>query len=143
MATLDAFLKSNGVNKETLERLTVESHRNVIANEIDEDWEDLASVIGVPSGDVDEIKLKYGNQRPLDRSLAMMKIWHGLWGKEATYLRLFQGLWQIGRGDLMERVIVLNSGNFGTDDDHQESCKCVRSFIFEQATWLIHLQPDI
>ena len=47
--------------------------------------ESLATFIGIPPGDIDEIKDEY--RKPLDR-LAMMRRWHELWGKEAAYLKL-------------------------------------------------------
>ena len=60
-----------------------------------------------PPEDVDDIKDKY--REPLVRRLAMMRRWHELWGKEATYLRLIEGLRQIGRRDLIEFVVgILN-----------------------------------
>lgn len=44
-------------------------------------------------------------RKPLDRRLAMMRRWHKLWGSEATYLRLIKGLRQIGRRDLIDRLM--------------------------------------
>ena len=38
----------------------------------------------------------------------MMRRWHELTGKEATYLRLIEGLRQIGKKDLIEHVVELN-----------------------------------
>ena len=57
-----------------------------MAKGIGGDWESLATFIGIPPGDIDEIKDEY--RKPLDRRLAMMRRWHKLWGKEAMYLKL-------------------------------------------------------
>ena len=51
------------------------------------------------------IKDEYRN--PLDRRLAMMRRWHELCGKEATYLRLVEGLKKIQRKDLIEFILQL------------------------------------
>ena len=52
--------------------------------------------------EVDDIKDKY--KELLDRGLAMMRRWHELWGKEATYSRLAESLKQTGRADLVELI---------------------------------------
>ena len=104
---LESILKTYDVSKKTLKRSTIEDHRNKIAQKVGGDWESLATFIGVPPEDVDDIKDKY--REPLVRRLAMMRRWHELWGKEATYLRLVEGLRLIGRRDLIEFVVgILN-----------------------------------
>ena len=100
---LDTLLHTYGVTKETLERAVSVEQRNEIAKGIGGDWESLATFIGVPPGDIDDITEGY--RKPLDRRLAMMRRWHELWGKEATYLRLVEGLRQIGRRDLIEFIV--------------------------------------
>ena len=100
---LESILRYNGVSKENLKRSTIENHRNKIAQKIGGAWESLATFIGVPLEDVDDIKEKY--REPLDRKLAMMRRWYELWGEEATYLKLVKGLRQIGRKDLIESVV--------------------------------------
>ena len=89
-----------GMSEKELMCTVSEKHRNEIANEIGGDWESLATFIGVPPKDVDGTKDTY--RKPLDRRLAMMKRWHELWGRDATYSRLVEGLRQIGRRDLIE-----------------------------------------
>ena len=101
---LESILKTYDVSKESLKRSTIEDHRNKIAQKVGGDWESLATFIGVPPEDVDDIKVKY--REPLVRRLAMMRRWYELWGKEATYLRLVEGLRLIGRTDLIEFVLV-------------------------------------
>ena len=76
---LESILRDNGVSKETLKRSTTKDHRNKIAQKIGGDWESLATIFGVPSEDVYDIKEEYG--KPMDRRLAMMRRWHELWGK--------------------------------------------------------------
>ena len=102
MAQLDALLQTHGVRRETLKCVVSEEHRNEIAKKIGGDWESLATFIGVPSVEVDDIKEKC--REPLDRRLAMMRRWHELWGRKATYHRLVEGLKQIGRKDLIEFI---------------------------------------
>ena len=89
-----------GIRKETLKCVVSDKHRNEIAKRVGDAWESLATFIGVSNVDVDDIKEKY--VQPLDRRLAMMRRWHELWGSEATYQRLVEGLRQIGRRDLIE-----------------------------------------
>ena len=103
MAQLDALLKTYGVKRETLKRVVSEKHRNTLAQGVGGDWESLATFIGVPRGDIDDIKDEY--RKPLDRRLAMMRRWHELWGEEATYLLFVEGLRQIGRRDLIQNVL--------------------------------------
>ena len=98
-------LRDYGVSMEALRSSTIEDHRNKIAQKIGGAWESLATFIRVPSEDVDDIKEKY--REPRDRRLAMMRRWHELWGEEATYLKLIEGLKQIGRRDLIEIVVGL------------------------------------
>ena len=102
MAQLDALLLTHGLRRETLKCVVSEEHRNEIANRVGGDWESLATFVGVPSGDIDDIKEEH--RKPLDRRLAMMRRWYELTGKEATYLRLIEGLKQIGRKDLIEFI---------------------------------------
>ena len=89
-----------GISKEILKCVVSNKHRNDIASKIGDAWESLATFIGVPPEDVHDIKEEY--RKPLDRRLAMMRRWHELWGSEATYRRLVEGLRQIGRRDLIE-----------------------------------------
>jgi archaellum biogenesis ATPase FlaH len=96
------FSQTFGISKETLKCVVSDKHRNEIAKRVGGTWESLATFIGVTSGEVDDIKEKY--VEPLDRRLAMMRRWHELWGSEATYLRLVEGLRQIGRRDLIELI---------------------------------------
>ena len=100
---LESVLRVSGASKETLKISVIEDHRNEIARLVGKDWESLATFIGVPNVDVDDIKKEY--REPLDRRLAMMRRWHELWGSEATYLRLVEGFQKIGRRDLIELVV--------------------------------------
>ena len=89
-----------GISKETLKCVVSNKHRNDIASRTGDAWESLATFIGVSPEDVHDIKEEY--RKPLDRRLAMMRRWHELWGSEASYRRLVEGLRQIGRRDLIE-----------------------------------------
>ena len=112
MAELDALLHTYGVTKKTLEHAVSVGHRNEIAKRIGGDWESLATFIGVPPGDIDDIRDVY--RKPLDKRLAMMRRWHELWGSEATYLTLLEGLRQIGRRDLIENVLIESKFRFSS-----------------------------
>ena len=62
------------------------------------------------------------------RRLAMMRRWHELYGREATYLRLVEGLRQIGRRDLIEFVVgILNC---------QQPDNYLRALINLRQSWL-------
>ena len=112
---LDALLR-----KEALECVVSIEHRNMVVKGIGGDWESLATFIGIPPGDIEDIKEEH--KRPLGRRLAVMRKWHKLCGKMlCMYLRLVKGLRQIGRKDLIESVLL-------------QLCKCKQSAESEVAT---------
>ena len=114
---LDAIFRNyNNMSREILDRPIVDNYRNIITRDIGGAWESLGTFIGLSSGDIDDIKEEC--KKPLDRRLAMMRRWHELWGKEATYLKLAEGLRQIGRRDLIEKIIdsELNTWNLPATD---------------------------
>ena len=102
MADLDALLLAN---EAVLKHKVSEEHRIEIAKRVGDAWESLATFIGVSNVEVNDIKDEY--RKPLDRRFAMMRRWHELWGSEATYLRLMEGLKQIGRRDLIELLLCI------------------------------------
>ena len=110
---LDELLAARGLSRESLERRVVtEEHRHKIAQDIGADWETLASYMGVPAQDVDDIKDSEHTQ-PVYRRLALMRRWHQLYGSEATYLKLINGLIQVGRRDLIESLLSNLHTNVG------------------------------
>jgi hypothetical protein len=106
MAELDVFLVSKGVTKEQLNKAINLEHRNEIAMKIGEDWETLATCIGMPSQETSDLKEIYPDN-PKNQRLGMMSRWKELYGSEATYLKLIQGLEQTGRRDLTEFLVKL------------------------------------
>ena len=117
----------SGISREDLETRITATHRDQLALEIGGDWESLAIFIGVPPDDVDDIKEEC--RKPLDRRLAMMRRWHKLWGSEATYLRLIKGLRQIGRRDLIDRLMYFYSRcKYGFTDDQLKGSSRTREF---------------
>ena len=83
--------------------------------------------LGVSPDNVDDIKDEY--RKPLDRRLVMMRRWHKLWGSEATYLRLIKGLRQIGRRDLIDRLIYFYSWHkYGFRDGQRKGSSRMREF---------------
>ena len=102
--TINPLHISGSKGEKDLKGKVTAAHRDLIAQDIGGDWESLANFIGVPPGDVDDIKEEY--RKPLDRRLAMMRRWHEPWGKEATYLRLVEGLKRIGRKDLIDCLML-------------------------------------
>ena len=108
---MDAFLAGRSVTKEQLNKRLLADDRNAIAVKLGRDWESLATFIGVPPQEVYDIIEVYPpenpNVSPRDRRLALMRRWEELYGSEATYLKLIQGLEQIGRRDLSEELVKL------------------------------------
>ena len=108
---MDDLLARTGVTRKELNRPLREDHRNDIAVRIGKDWESLATFIGVAPQDVYDIIEVYPPENPAvsprDRRLALMRRWEELYGSEATYLKLIQGLEQLGRRDLSELLIRL------------------------------------
>ena len=100
MGNLDQLLLAN---EAILKCEVSEQHSHEVAKRIGDAWESLATFIGISNVEVDDIKVKY--KELLDRRLAMMRRWHELWGKEATYNRLVEGLKQIGRRDLIDLIL--------------------------------------
>ena len=80
-----------------------EKHRLKIAQDIGADWEILATDIGVCDVEVSDIKQVHTQE--VERSIALMTRWHQLYGSDATYLKLMNGLMQIGRKDLVESLL--------------------------------------
>ena len=81
-------------------------HRDEIALKIGKDWESLATFIGITSQEVDDIRDTYSGS-PQRQRQAMMNRWEQLHGSEATYLKLIEGLEQIGRRDLTEISVCM------------------------------------
>ena len=121
---MDSFLASKGVTREQLNKRVLEDHRNTIAIEIGRYWETLATFIGVAPHEVYDIIEVYPpenpNVSPLDRRLALMRRWDELYGSEATYLKLVQGLEQIGKRDLSELLIVLSQTTVAEPPHNQQ-----------------------
>ena len=92
------FLASKGVTKEELNKAINLEHRNEIAIKIGKDWETLATCIGIAPQEVFDLKETY----PKDQRLGMMNRWEELYGSEATYLKLIEGLEQTGRRSLTD-----------------------------------------
>ena len=102
---LDEFLTKHGVKKDVLRStLPTTTLTNKIAEEIGDQWERLAPIIGVGGKKVEFIKRRY-SQEPLKMRLVMMRRWHKLGTRKATYIKLVEGLWQIGRKDLIEVIL--------------------------------------
>lgn len=59
MASLDALVADAGLAKEVLENPVTKEHRTMIAQKISGDWESLATFIGVPAEDIDDVKQEY------------------------------------------------------------------------------------
>lgn len=99
------------MTREQLNKRLLPDDRNTIAIKIGRDWESLTTFIGVPPQEVYDIIEVYPpenpNVSPRDRRLALMRRWEELYGSDATYLKLIQGLEQIGRRDLSEELIKL------------------------------------
>ena len=104
MMALDKLITASGLSREALERRVVsEEHRLKIAMEIGKDWEILATFIGVPPEDVYDIKQEHTQQ--VNMRVSLMRRWHELYGREATYLKLINGLMKVRRRDLIDSLL--------------------------------------
>ena len=109
--SLDDVLTARGLSSKAIELELLgwnavhvsEEHRLKIAQDIGADWETLAIFIGVSDVEVSDIKQVH--TREVLRSIALMRRWHQLYGSEATYLKLMNGLMQVGRTDLTEFLL--------------------------------------
>ena len=104
MAELGAYLAEKGISKEMLNIPINHESRNQVALRIGKNWESLATCIGIPSQEVFDLKEMYPNN-PQDQRLGMMNRWEELYGSDATYLKLIEGLEQTGRRDLTEVLV--------------------------------------
>lgn len=104
MAGLGAYLAEKRISREMLNLPVNPESRNQIALKIGKNWECLATCIGISSQEVFDLKEMYPNS-PQDQRLGMMNRWEELYGSEATYLKLIEGLEQTGRRDLTELLI--------------------------------------
>ena len=106
--SLDDLLTARGLPRKTIQifgrMAVIEQHRLKIAQDIGSDWEILATDIGVSDVEVSDIKQVHTQE--VQRSSTLMKRWHQLYGSEATYRRLMNGLMQIGRIDLIESLLA-------------------------------------
>lgn len=104
---LDQLMYNKGLSKQALRRKTVTSqHRYEIGQKIGQSWELLASQIGIPPQDVQDIKETYPLlAQQCDMRSAMMNKWYELYGSDASYLKLMEGLERVGRRDLIESVL--------------------------------------
>ena len=109
---MDDLLKKFGVAKQRLACPISEEHRREIAINIGDEWESLATFIGVSDVDISDIKERYCNSDPRVKRLAMMRVWKQLHGRDATYFKLTEGLVQVGRRDIIETLLL----SFESDD---------------------------
>ena len=112
MAKMDTFLTGKKITREHLNKPVKPEHRNEIALKIGKDWETLATCIGIPSQEVYDLKEAYPDS-PRNQRLTMMNRWEELYGSEATYFKMIQGLEQTGRRDLTEFLVNI----FAQKDD--------------------------
>ena len=77
---------------------------NEVATRIGEDWESLATFIGIPDQDVFDIKEKFPRS-PRDQRLALGRRWRQIYGEKATYLMMLVGLERLQRRDIIDQVL--------------------------------------
>ena len=121
MAEVSAYLAEKGISKALLNAPVNRESRNQVALRIGKNWESLATCIGIASQEVFDLKETYPNS-PQYQRLGMMNRWEELYGSEATYLKLIDGLEQTGRRDLTEFLIgvVMNRPPFGKAKSDEE-----------------------
>ena len=105
--SLDDLLTARGLSRTATQilgrKVVSEEHRLKIAQDIGADWETLAIFIGVSDVEVSDIKQVH--TREILRRNTLMRRWQQLYGSEATYLKLMNGLMQVGRTDLIESLL--------------------------------------
>ena len=104
MAQLNDLLARFGFQRRDLVKPCSEEHGNRIALKVS-DWETLAPFIGLEHQDVEDIKDEYRKSR--SRRLALLRKWRQRYGRDATYLKLVEGLQEIGRRDLIEDILTI------------------------------------
>ena len=102
MASLDKLLNRMGLTKQVLEMPVNDEVCKMISLKLDHNWECLATSIGVANDIIHDINRSDAENLPL----ALLTRWKELYGSEATYCRLINGLDEIGRRDLTEMVLV-------------------------------------
>ena len=105
MANLDMLLIKMGLTKEDVNTPVNDQILDMTFNDFREDWEweCLGTSIGVADDIIHDIKIvKTASECNLP--LALLKRWKQLYGSEATYFKLFEGLETVGRRDLTEKV---------------------------------------
>ena len=104
VSSFNDFLASKALASQDLSKPMKAECQNEVALRIGEDWESLATFIGIPDQDVHDIKEKFP-RNPRDQRLALMKRWRQMYGGKASYLMMIKGLEQLGRRDIVEEVL--------------------------------------
>ena len=97
------------IDGSTLEEPFSDGHILDFATKLD-GWEMLAKFVGIPTAEIDTVKAKEAELRPM----RMLECWKRRCGSKATYGAMIQALLQINRTDLAEYIIGLISIKSGS-----------------------------
>ena len=99
---LDSILKVKGLTKEDVNRPIKSEHLNKIAVRIG-DWKSCGAFLNIPSDTIEDIEDEA--RRVRYRRIKLLTVWQKVNGKNATYLALAEVLAELGRRDLIERLL--------------------------------------
>lgn len=98
-----SYLQHGGISKpDTIHR--ADFKLSDICNLLDEDWELLASELGIPPSDIELIKEEYPDNYP-QQAMIMFRLWLRQKANKATGNKLEQALNKIGRQDIVKKCI--------------------------------------
>ena len=86
-----------------LDHMVSRDHQNKVALSITE-WRSIAPFLGLEETDEEDIEAMYPTVKT--RNIAMLRKWKHL-GSSATYRRLLGAFWDVGRVDLIDKVLEM------------------------------------
>ena len=114
MTDLEEILERNGLSKTDLQRECPRDTRVKIALKIT-DWKSFGHIIGLPKEKIFSVEIE--NSTEDQRKIALLDSWHEKDSKNATSLRLVEGLRDHQRGDLINDLCQLTLMSTGSKSD--------------------------
>ena len=91
-----------------LDHLVSRDHQNKTALSVT-DWRSIAPFLGLEETDEEDIEVMYSTLKT--RNIAMLRKWKHLHGSSATYRRLLGAFWDVGRVDLIDKLLEMVAGD--------------------------------
>ena len=88
----------------TLDHLVSRGHQNKVVLSIT-DWRSITPFLGLEETDEEDIKVMYSTVKT--RNIAMLRKWKHFHGSSATYRRLLGAFWDVGRVDLIDKLLEM------------------------------------